>query len=104
MIPDSFHVCQSIDSRLSWTKDGKDLAHTFGINALNPNRVMGSHIQMLCKQYGMRDAAGDPVLPGRSGTRCVRHCTRLFGAGLSRPYASRGGRSCRISVAHGVAG
>ncbi|MFI6475305.1 DUF4157 domain-containing protein [Streptomyces sp. NPDC050516] len=54
MIPNSFHVCKSIDYRLSWKKDGKDLAGTFAINALNPNRVMGSHIEMLCKQYGIK--------------------------------------------------
>ncbi|MFI6475692.1 hypothetical protein ACIBL5_36270 [Streptomyces sp. NPDC050516] len=41
MIPDSFHICQSIDYRLSWTKDGKDLAGTFDINALTPNKGDG---------------------------------------------------------------
>lgn len=40
---------------------------------------------------GMRDAAGEPVLPGRSGTTCAsRPCSRPFGACPDQPYASAG--------------
>ncbi|GGU51518.1 hypothetical protein [Streptomyces violascens] len=54
MIPNSFNVCKSIDYRLSWDNNGEARAGTFAINALNPNRVMGSHVEMRCKQYGIK--------------------------------------------------
>ncbi len=53
MIQNSFHVCRSIDYKIEWTKNGENIADTFHIGALDPNRSMGGHLEMLCKQYGI---------------------------------------------------
>lgn len=53
MIPNSFHVCKSIAYQLSWRQGGQNITGTFDINTLNPNKMLGSHTEMLCRRYGI---------------------------------------------------
>jgi hypothetical protein len=51
-----------VDDWVEWTKNGTTEEGTFYINARNPNKVMGSHIEMLCKQYDIKySGSGDAL-------------------------------------------
>ncbi|MFT2016950.1 hypothetical protein ACMA1D_14035 [Streptomyces sp. 796.1] len=59
MIPDSFHVCKSIKYRVSWTKNGRSRTVDFRVSALDPNKVLGSHTELLCKRFDIDYAKSD---------------------------------------------
>lgn len=53
IVVDSFHVAKSIEYRISWKKNGENKAGTFIVHTLDPNKMMGSHTELLCKRYGI---------------------------------------------------